>query len=319
MSELTRTLDKLLFGDVESVFGTMPTIAAINAVDALSSDRKSAAEKKTRIVNRAYRGSAPYRRIKKTQTITWQSLLLNAATGGNTPGPLSPFLRGCGLTESLLTSPTPRCRYTPTQGGPDSSCGFHYLRRDPDDLSKMLRWVAPGGLGTAKLKLAIDEDATIDFDFLCGHSLPTSVAEPTSDLSLYATDSAEITVVTSDLFLDSEELAGVSIELDLGYTRKVRHSTKFRKSQQTGRETTGSIIVYDQGLVGDLYALADSDLRVPLLWTTDDGAGKRGRLACIIQLEEPEETDLDDSAGNSIAFTCVKETSSSADFVLDLY
>lgn len=319
MGELTRSNDKLLFGDVESVFGTMPTIADINAVDVISCDRKSGSEKKTRTVSRAFRGSSPYRRIKKTQTITWQSLLLNAATGGNTPGPLSPFLRGCGLTEALLTMPTPRCRYTPTQGGPDSSVGFHYLRRDPDDLAKMLRWEAPGGLGTAKLKLAIDEDATIDFDFLCDHSLPTSVTEPASDLSLYAPDSAEISVVTSDLFLDSEELAGVSIEIDIGYTRKVRHSTKFRRSQLTGRETTGSIIIFDQGLVGDLYGLADSELRVPLLWTTDDGAGKRGRLACIIQLEEPEDSDQDESAGNSIAFTCIKETSASADFVLDLY
>lgn len=319
MGELTRSIDKLLFGAVESVFGTMPTIADINAIDTLSCDRKSGSEKKTRVVNRAFRGASPYKRIKKSQTITWQSLLLNAATGGNTPGPLSPFLRGCGLTETLLTSPTPRCRYTPTQGGPDSSCGFHYFRRDPDDLSKMLRWVAPGGLGTAKLKLAIDEDATIDFDFLCNHSLPTQEDEPDVDLSLYAEDSAEITVVTSDLFLDGEELAGVSIELDLGYTRKIRHSTKFRKSQQTGRETTGSIIIYDAGLAGDLYALADSHLRVPLLWTTDDGAGKRGRAACIIQLEEPEESDLDDSAGNAINFMCIKETSSSADFVLDLY
>lgn len=319
MVEVTRTLDKLVFGDVESVYGTMPTIAAINAIDAMNADRKSGSEKKTRVVNRAFRGAAPYRRVKKTQTITWQSLLLNAATGGNTPGPLSPFLRACGLTEALLTSPTPRCRYTPTQGGPDSSIGLHYLRRDPNDLSKMLRWVAPGGLGTAKLKLAIDEDSMIDFDFLCQHSLPTSVDEPAADYSLHAEDSAEITVVTSDLFLDGVEMAGISVEFDLGYTRKVRHSTSFRKTQQTARDTTGAIICYDQGLVGDLYALADSQLRVPLLWTTDDGAGKRGRLAAIIQLEEPEESDQDESAGNSIAFTCIKETSSSADFVMDLY
>jgi hypothetical protein len=312
---LTRFGDKLLLAKREVTSGVAETLAGVDAIYARNLVRRGVYDKRTRPLDKPYRGATRFKRANKRQQLTFQTDLIGAITPGQA-SPIAPLLRACGLTQSLLVGPPALARYAPTVNADDDSTTIGFFKADPNNAANLIRYIAPGCRGTATLRIPIDDVPVIDFDMLGIYQLPTSVVRPTADYSAFG-EIPDVTVDTWSLLVNSVAVNSTQLELVLGYENFQYHGSELRTSKLRGRETTGTLTCFDPGLSPNLLALADGETIIPIVSYVDAGAGKRVRITMLAQLDDVEDQDLEQAGGCRIPFTCIPTGAGNDDFILE--
>lgn len=312
---LTRFGDKLLLAKREATYGVAETLAGTDAIYARNLVRRGLFDKRTRPLDKNYRGADKFKRSNKRQQLTFQTDLIGAITPGQA-SPIAALLRACGLTQTLVVGPPALARYTPTVNAADDSATLGWHKADPNNAANMIRYVAPACRGTATFRIPIDDVPTVDFDLLGVYQLPSSIVRPVADYSAFG-QLPDVTVDTWSLLVNSVAVNSTQLEVALGYETFQYHGSEERVSVLRSRETTGTLTCFDPGLAPNLLSLADGETIIPIVSYVDAGAGKRVRLTLRVQLDDVEEQDLDQAGGVRIPFTCIPTGAGNDDFILE--
>lgn len=315
MAEITRFGDKLLLVKREGTYAVAETLSGTDAVYARNMVLRGLYDKKTRPLDKPYRGASKFKRANKRRQVTFQTDLLGAITPGQA-SPIAPLLRACGMTQTLVVGPPALARYAPTVAAEDDSATLGFFKADPNNAANLIRFIVAGCRGTATLRVPIDDVPVIDWDLLGFYQLPTSVVRPTADYSAFA-ELPDVTVDTWSLLVNSLPINATQLEVNLGYENFQYHGSELKTTKLRGRETTGTLTCFDPGLSPNLLSIADGETIVPIVSYVDAGAGKRVRISMLAQLDDVEDQDLEQAGGCRIPFTCIPTGAGNDDVVIE--
>lgn len=280
---------------IETVENTdsVPT-GALNAVQFINGSSGIASEKLERALDRPYFAAKPFVPVGIYGFIEGEVELVGAATAG-AASPLGPMLRIGGMSETLVVGPPALARYAPVSSGIASGTGyFHH-----GGTRKILTG-ARAKFSAIEMSIKKYFMAKVRIEGNCIDA--TEQSFPTPDYTAFL-DPVDLRTETMALSVNSFNVDGLSVSLDLNTDLKMKEHTEARVARISDRETAGTVRFYRPSF-GSLnpWTLWRNQTKIPIIGTLDNGVAARKIVLTMgqCQLEEPKEVEVE----RDIAYEC---------------
>ncbi len=234
----------VILAKVETVIGTdaVPTGAADACLVSAMTINPLSANNVSRDLVRGYFGGSEQLVATAFVTVDFTVELAGSAAAATAPQ-WGDLLIGCGMAESLLTTPN-RVEYLPVSSALKTLTIYYH---DDGVLHKLL-----GAMGTVKLSAKVGERPTLQFSFTGLDGGITAVANATPTLSAWKTPPTMTKANVVDITLGCTYSAGAlasgtvyastGLELDLGNTVNYTPLLSSDRIDLSQREVTGSVM-----------------------------------------------------------------------------
>jgi len=275
-------------------------LPATDALQMLNGNSGVSANKIERPLDRPYFGHDPFVNSGFTGFIEGDIELVGAATAGSS-APIAVALLIAGFAETLDAGPPGSALYNVISSAfPSASAYFYHA----GTLKKLLG--ARANLSQIMLNVDDYAKARIRIEGALANGEITEAALPTPTLTAFG-DPTPITHDQSVMSINSFDVEGVGLTIDLGNTLQQTHHTEGLVYRIKDRKPTGTARFYRPAKASlDPWALWKAGTIVPISFVvTDLVTGMYVDVTARAQLEEPRETDINGDYGLEVPFRCI--------------
>ena len=220
---------KTLLAKAEVTYGTDPTpTGASNAILAMNVQfTPQEGEVVQRAVERPYFGAQPFVAQAFRSSLSFEVDLVGSGTLGTAPA-WGPLLRACGVAQTI-TADT-KVEYTPITDSMESVAMYF----DVDGIKHVML----GARGNAVIRVGINGNPVLAFNFMSLFTAPVDAAKPTPDYSAWVDPQAASKTNTPTYTIGGTAFVARSYELDLGNQVEPRMLIGYEGILITGRSET---------------------------------------------------------------------------------